>query len=201
METMKKQTKTLGELLIHAGKITKEQLEEALAEQKTTGEPLGKIMVRRSHVKEEDIMEVLKGMLVVVFEANKESFGLEIVYSREILNNRRITPLPVMPPHIMGMITVRDHVIPVISLNMMIFNVPSNVTEDSKILIIEHMDDAVGVMVDRILSVRNFKSEQFEDLRRSMIAEDKKYMAGIIKDGGEIITLLKAEHFFKGGKK
>ena len=201
MEIIKKQNKSLGELLLRAGKVTKEQLEEALADQKTTGEPLGKVLVRKAYLKEEDIMEVLKGMLVVVFEVNKEKFGLEIVYSREILNNRKITPLPVMPWHILGMISVRDHVIPVISLNRMIFGAAETQTEETKIIIMEHRDDAVGIMVDRILAVRNFGAGEFEDMRRSMISEEKKYIAGIIKDKGEIITLLKAEHFFAGKEK
>jgi len=198
MEIIKKQNKSLGELLLHAGKVTKEQLEEGLAEQKTTGEPLGKVLIRKAYVKDEDIMEVLKGMLVVVFEVSGEKFGLEIVYSREILNNRRITPLPVMPPHILGMISVRDNVIPVISLNRMIFNSAGVQTDETKIIIMESRDDAVGVMVDRIVAVRNFGSGEFEDLRRSMISEEKKYIAGIIKDKGDIITLLKAEYFFAG---
>jgi purine-binding chemotaxis protein CheW len=201
MEIIKKQNKSLGELLIHAGKVTKEQLEEALAEQKTTGEPLGKVLVRKAYLKEEDIMEVLKGMLVVVFEVNKEKFGLEIVYSREILNNKKITPLPVMPGHILGMISVRNQVVPVISLNRMIFNAAETQTEETKIIIIEHRDAAVGVMVDKILAVKNFGAGEFENLRRSMIAEEKKYIAGIIKDKGEIITLLKAEYFFAGKSK
>lgn len=196
MEIMKKQNKSLGELLVHAGKVTKEQLEEALGEQKTTGEPLGKVLVRKLYVKEEDIMEVLKGMLVVVFEVNKEKFGIEIVFSREILNNRKITPLPAMPPHILGMLSVRNQVIPVISLNRMIFKIDGTRTDETKVIIVEHRDSAVGLMVDRILAVKNFGSEEFEDLRHSMISEEKKYMAGIIKDKGEIITLLKAEHFF-----
>jgi len=198
MEIIKKQNKSLGELLLHAGRVTKEQLDEALAEQKTTGEPLGKLLVRKAYVRDEDIMEVLKGMLVVVFEVNGEKFGLEIVYSREILNNRRITPLPVMPPHILGVISVRENVIPVISLTRMIFNAAQAQTDGTKIIIIESSNDAIGVMVDRILAVKNFGSGEFEDMRRSMISEEKKYIAGIIKDKGEIITLLKAGYFFAG---
>lgn len=201
METMKKQTRSLGELLIHAGKITKDQLEETLAEQKKTGEPLGKALTRKGYVREEDIMEVLKGMLVVVFSVNSEKFGIEIVYSREILNTRKITPLPVMPDYILGMISVRNHVIPVVSLSRMIFNTRETLTDDTKIIIVEHAGDAVGLLADAILAVKNFGASDFENIRRSMLTEEKKYIAGIIKDKGEIITLLKAEHFFTGKHK
>jgi purine-binding chemotaxis protein CheW len=196
MEFIKSQTKSLGELLLHAGKLSRDQLEEALIEQKTSGEPLGKILVRKGSVKEEDVIEALKGMLVVVFEVQGEKFGFEIVYSREILNNRKITPLPVMPAHILGMISIRNSVMPVISLNRMIFNTAEKQQEESKIIVIEFRDEIVGVMVDRILAVKNFKTGDFEDMRSSMIADEKKYIAGIIKDKGEIVTLMKPDFFF-----
>jgi type IV pilus assembly protein PilB len=42
--------KLLGRLLLEAGIVTEQQLDEALAEQKRTGEPLGQILVGRGHV-------------------------------------------------------------------------------------------------------------------------------------------------------
>jgi purine-binding chemotaxis protein CheW len=198
MEIIKRQQKSLGELLTHAGIITKEQLEEALAEQKKTGEPLGKILVRRGSAKDEDIINVLKGMLVVVFELNREMFGIEIVYAKEILNFKKITPLPAMPPYIKGMVSIRDRAIPVISLNELIFKKKDEVTGDTKIIIIENRDDRVGVIVDRMAAVKNFQSENFENLGRSSITAEKKYIEGIIKDKGNIITLIKIDYLFAG---
>lgn len=178
--------------------ITREQLQEALEEQKKSSEPLGKVIVRKGWLKEEDIINILKGMLVVVFELAGEMFGMEIVYTREILNYRKITPLPNMPPYLMGMINIRDNVIPVVSLNESIFRKKDAVSEDTKILIIENGAHAVGVLVDRILSVRNYMSENFEDMARNIITAEKKYISGIIKDRGEIITLIKTEYLFTG---
>ncbi|HPD18735.1 MAG TPA: hypothetical protein PLF61_03610, partial [Candidatus Goldiibacteriota bacterium] len=83
MNILKQQQKTLGELLINSGIINKEQLEIALNEQKNTDEPLGKILVRMGFAREEDIINVLKGMLVVIFEINNESFGVEIIFAKE----------------------------------------------------------------------------------------------------------------------
>ena len=49
----------LGEMLIKAGLITQDQLEEALQLQKTNGGKLGYNLVRLGHVKEEDITSLL----------------------------------------------------------------------------------------------------------------------------------------------
>jgi type IV pilus assembly protein PilB len=55
--------KRLGELLVEAGLITKEQLEKALAEHRRTGERLGKVLVRQGLVKEQDIISLLEYQL------------------------------------------------------------------------------------------------------------------------------------------
>ncbi len=198
MEEIKKQQKSLGELLTRAGMITKEQLQEALEEQKKTPEPLGKVLVRKGWLKEEDIINILKGMLVIIFDLAGEMFGIEIVYTREILNYRKITPLPTMPSYLKGMINIRENVIPVISLNEAIFGKKDVISDSTKILIIENGPQAVGVLVDRVISVKNYISENFEDMSRSIIAAEKKYISGIIKDRGEIITLIKNEYLFSG---
>jgi len=51
--------KLLGRLLREAGVATQQQIDEALAEQKRTGEPLGQILVSRGHVSAHDLGAVL----------------------------------------------------------------------------------------------------------------------------------------------
>ncbi|WP_084667137.1 GspE/PulE family protein [Thermanaeromonas toyohensis] len=53
----------LGDLLVEAGLLTPEQLEQALKEQKRTGERLGKVLARLGLVSEKDILEVLEFQL------------------------------------------------------------------------------------------------------------------------------------------
>ncbi|MDK2816194.1 MAG: type pilus assembly protein PilB [Moorella sp. (in: firmicutes)] len=53
----------LGDLLIAAGMITPAQLEQALQEQKRTGERLGKVLIRLGFITEASILEVLEFQL------------------------------------------------------------------------------------------------------------------------------------------
>lgn len=59
--------KKLGELLIDAGLITQDQLNEALEIQKKTGAKLGTILIDKNYVSEEQIMEVLEFQLGIPF--------------------------------------------------------------------------------------------------------------------------------------
>lgn len=199
MDVFKGQEKSLGELLIQAGYLTKEKLDEALKEQQTleSQEPLGKILVRMRFVKEENIIKVLKGLLVVVVEINKELFGMEIVFSREIIKYRNIVRLPDQPAHILGMISIRNEVIPVVSISRRIFGAEDVITEESRIMIIEFKENTLGFLVDRVMSVRNFQTSSFANITKYSFTVDKKYIAGLIKDEGEVITLIKPDVFFE----
>ena len=59
MKTMQKQRILLGELLVEHGLISPEELEQALAEQKRTGELLGAILARMGKLSQEQLLQVL----------------------------------------------------------------------------------------------------------------------------------------------
>lgn len=52
--------KRLGDLLVEAGKITENQLQDALKKQKVFGKRLGEILIEADYIKEEDIIDVLE---------------------------------------------------------------------------------------------------------------------------------------------
>ncbi|MGL5412724.1 GspE/PulE family protein [Cetobacterium sp.] len=71
----------LGELLVNNGKITIEQLRNALAKQKLTGERLGEILIENEYVTEEDIITTLEIQLGI------QRVNLEFVdINMEIIN-------------------------------------------------------------------------------------------------------------------
>jgi purine-binding chemotaxis protein CheW len=194
----KQQEKSLGETLKQAGLITKEQLEAALAEQKNSSkfEPLGKILVRKQFVKEEDIINALKGLLVVIFEINREKFGIEIIFTKEIIKYKKIIPLPNVPDYIKGIISIRDEVITVASLNKRIFGKEDEITEETRIIIIEFQEKNIGIIVDRVVSVENFENSSFENINKGTLEAKQSYISGIIKDKEAIITLIKPGFMF-----
>ncbi|AZT90865.1 type II secretion system protein GspE [Caldicellulosiruptor changbaiensis] len=55
--------KRIGELLLDAGIITRQQLDEALQIQKKTGKKIGEILVEKGYVTEDEILEVLEFQL------------------------------------------------------------------------------------------------------------------------------------------
>ncbi len=197
MELFKKQEKSLGELLLESKIITKEQLEKALEEQKQTKIPLGKIIVKMGFAKETDIINVLQGLLVIIFEINKEFFAVEVVFTKEILPLKKITQLPALPDYVLGVISLREEVIPVISLNNKIFGKKDVISEETRIIVVDAKGESAGILVDNVISVKNYQTTDFADINKYTFENHKKFISGLIKDGEKVITLIKPEILLK----
>ncbi len=92
---LKKDHKKLGELLLDAGKITKEQLDTALSEQKKNSERLGKILVMMNILTEEELIKFLAQQLKVkVIEINNIIIDENVARSvpEEVLRKYQILP-------------------------------------------------------------------------------------------------------------
>lgn len=77
---MNKSNLKIGELLLYAGKITNEQLQEALKEQEITNKKIGEILVENKWVTSEDIVESLEYQLGFPrVDLNKYDINIEVV--------------------------------------------------------------------------------------------------------------------------
>ncbi len=66
--------KRIGEVLIDAGLISEEQLQEALKEQKITKEFIGNIVVRRGYIKEDTLLEILSKQFNISYLSIKDRY-------------------------------------------------------------------------------------------------------------------------------
>jgi|Deesub1362B_J571_1020462.scaffolds.fasta_scaffold01287_3 type IV pilus assembly protein PilB len=64
---LKRRTKKLEDLLLERNLITSDQLQQAVRESQTTGEDVGKILVRLGYISEEDLLQALADHLEIPF--------------------------------------------------------------------------------------------------------------------------------------
>ena len=84
-------TGRLGETLTHSGLITNDQLEEALAGLKTSGLPLGEILVERGYVTERDVAQAMTTQFSLPYLSPKQYYTSSAVL--------KLVPLDVMRKH------------------------------------------------------------------------------------------------------
>lgn len=115
---------------------------------------------------EEDAMEGEAARQILTFHLAGEVFGIDILRIKEIIEFGQITPVPLMPPFVRGVINLRGAVVPVIDLLARFERPSSDLSRRTCIVIleIESLDgnQDIGVMVDAVNEVRELMETDIE---------------------------------------
>jgi purine-binding chemotaxis protein CheW len=184
------------------GLLTHAQLEQALDEQKRTGEKLGRILTSRGWVREKDILTVLQGMMVVVFQLGAEDYGVETLLVREIIRNLETRPLPAAPPWMLGIIDYRGKVVPVMDLGLRLGR-PVQRDDSARIIVYEERGGrSWGLVVDSVSAVIQVSREQLEGEVDEGAPQGVplRWLSGLARLDGKPVALLNLDEILLDGQ-
>lgn len=147
-------------------------------------------ILRPGRVLEKTLSEVHGTVQLVSFRLAQELYGIEITKVREIILITEITRIPQTPPHVRGLINLRNTVIPVIDLRIL-FAIPQGQhTEESRIMVLQSAGRTMGFMVDAVCEVLRIKKEQIASPPTTVAATEKEYLTGIVRLENQLLILL-----------
>ncbi len=204
MNGLRQQFRSLGALLMERGLLTPVQLDAALEEQKRSGDKLGRILVSKGWVRDRDILSVLQGMMVVVFQLRDEDYGVETLQVREIIRWLSPRGLPGAPAWLAGVIDYRGQVVPVVDMAARLGRPPLQEMEAAaRIVIYEGSAGRTwGLMVDSVSAVVQVGRDQLEDGPPSWqpAGVPLRWLAGLAKLDGRPVALLNMEEVLSAGE-
>lgn len=83
----------------------------------------------------------------MLFLSDALLFGVKAEYVVEIITNHTITPLPLVPDYILGIINLRGQIIPIVDMRLLLGHSPA---PDTCIIILNIQDTMVGILVDSV---------------------------------------------------
>jgi purine-binding chemotaxis protein CheW len=125
------------------------------------------------------------------------AIGIDMV--REILEVGRMTPLPLTPDFVRGVMNLRGAVVPVIDLKARFGEPPSHIGRRSSVVIVEtdHKDQegplVVGVLVDGVSEVLEIAQHDIEPVPVLGTRIPREFIHGMAKAKGVILCILDAE--------
>lgn len=118
-----------------------------------------------------------------------EEFLLPIEVMNEIIMIRYMTYVPGSPQFVEGVINLRGRILPAINLRDMMRHKTMAPTSASRIIIANHEDDVVGLIVDGITYVVTLNPDQIEDTTLSK-GHGAELLTGISKRGDVVNGIL-----------
>jgi purine-binding chemotaxis protein CheW len=135
-------------------------------------------------------------MQLVSFKLSDETYGIEITKIREIILVGEITRVPETPHYIKGLINLRSLVIPVIDLRAR-FSLPENeLTQDSRIMVLNVDRRTIGIVVDSVNEVLRVSQDQISPAPPTVASLGNEYMTGLVRLDEQLLILLDVDRLF-----
>ncbi len=131
----------------------------------------------------------------IVISIGDEQYGINIGYVDNIVRMQRITRVPKSQPYYVGVINLRGEVVPVMSLRKRFGLAADEYAGATRIIILKLEDQSlVGVVVDEVREVVNLDPNTIETPSFKLDERNAAYLAGIGKNGDNLISLLNIEN-------
>jgi purine-binding chemotaxis protein CheW len=140
---------------------------------------------------EENVREYLS------FNLSHEVFGIPIENIKEIIKPPYITQLPRTEPVIVGIISLRGVIVPVIDIGRRLGMEAVKFGRKTRILILEQQQEQMGCLVDSVRSVVRLREEQVEPAPQVFDRAQAEHIIGVGRVEGEVVTLLSVKCLFE----
>lgn len=126
----------------------------------------------------------------VTFRLEGETYGINVMQVQEVLRYTEIAPVPGAPAYVLGIINLRGNVVTVIDTRNRFGLPPAEVTDNTRIVIIEADKHVVGILVDAVAEVVYLRQSEIETAPNVGNEESAKFIQGVCHKNNELLILV-----------
>ncbi|RFB17091.1 chemotaxis protein CheW [Bacillus sp. HNG] len=139
---------------------------------------------------------MIEDQKVVVFSAGDEEYGVPVLNVISIERAQALNAIPQMPNYMLGVLTIRDELVPIVDTGIILFNKSINHTDKTKIIVAKTDSLSVGLLVDDAKEIIDIPQNQVKPL--NVTYQLSSYITGVATLEGRLITLLDPHKLFNG---
>ncbi len=126
----------------------------------------------------------------VTFQLEQETYGINVMQVQEVLRYSEIAPVPGAPNYVLGIINLRGNVVTVIDTRLRFGLQTTEVTDNSRIVIIESEQQVIGILVDSVAEVVYLKTSEIDSAPNVGTDESARFIQGVSNRDGELLILV-----------
>lgn len=128
---------------------------------------------------------------LVCFELRGQELAFPIGDVRETLPIQPITRVVLTPPCLAGVFSLRGDIVPAIDLGVLIGLAATEVSDDSRIVVVDHDGATIGIVVDRLRDLRTLQ-QPLEPPPPNLAPEIARLLAGVAATDTGTVRVLDA---------
>lgn len=126
----------------------------------------------------------------VTYKLGEETYGINVMQVQEVLRHTEIAPVPGAPDYVLGIINLRGNVVTVIDTRSR-FGLPSSdISDNTRIVIIESDEQVVGILVDSVAEVVYLRSSEIDSAPNVGTEGSAKFIQGVSNRDGQLLILV-----------
>ncbi len=126
----------------------------------------------------------------VTFQLEEETYGINVMQVREVLRYTEIAPVPGAPDYVLGIINLRGNVVTVIDTRSRFGLMEGEVTDNTRIIVIESERQVIGILVDSVAEVVYLRSSEVDTTPSVGTDESAKFIQGVSNRDGKLLILV-----------
>jgi purine-binding chemotaxis protein CheW len=126
----------------------------------------------------------------LTFVVDKDSYGLEIDYVKQIIGVQEIAVVPNQPKFIKGVINLRGSIIPIMDMRLKFGKLEKEYDDRTCIIVLEVNGDDIGIIVDSVSDVIDISEERISKTPEFEDQIDNRYIRGIARLKNQLIIML-----------
>src|SRR5690554_2344734 len=126
----------------------------------------------------------------VTFRLDDETYGINVMQIQEVLRYSEIAPVPGAPDYVLGIINLRGNVVTVVDTRARFGLTQGEITDNTRVVIIESDQHVIGMLVDSVAEVVYLKQSEIETAPNVGNEESAKFIQGVCYKNDELLILI-----------
>jgi purine-binding chemotaxis protein CheW len=127
---------------------------------------------------------------LAVVKISDRYFAFDLALVREFINIGRITIIPCCPEHIIGNINLRGEILTLVDICQPLNLVTTKRNQATKAVVIEIKDLTVGIVVEEVLDVVDFRPEKLKPVPVAMNNQAISFLKGVADYRSQLINVI-----------
>lgn len=126
----------------------------------------------------------------VTFKLAGETYGVNVMQVQEVLRYSEVAPVPGAPQYVLGIINLRGNVVTVIDTRDRFGLSSGEITDATRVVIIEAEKHVIGILVDSVAEVVYLRQSEVETAPNVGNDESAKFIQGVCHKNNELLILI-----------
>jgi purine-binding chemotaxis protein CheW len=141
----------------------------------------------------ETVEQVVEDLPYVTFTLGSESFGINLKMVEEIIELPSVTKVPDAPPYVVGVICLREQVLPLLDLSQLLKAEPAERPVNPDMVILLSFGQAkLGIVVDGIQEIIRLREEDILPPPQTLSEREAADLEGVVLRPDRMVSLLRS---------